>query len=222
MDNISFYIGQGVICGLLGPNGAGKSTLLRIIMQIIRPTSGKIFFYENQIQPSHLMKIGYLPEERGLYKRMKVSEHILYLSLIKGLSYKRAKQETDYWLNEFDILHLKYKKIEQLSKGVQQKIQLIISLINNPELLILDEPFSGLDPISSTALSDKLLKINKAGTTILLSTHDMESVETLCSQILLIDKGRFCYLGIKVRLLIDMIERYLKFLFPKEREYLVR
>jgi ABC-2 type transport system ATP-binding protein len=190
LDNISLEIPQGSVYGLLGPNGAGKTSLIRIINQITGPDSGEILFNGQHLTPEHTNKIGYLPEERGLYKKMEVGEQALYLARLKGLSREEAIKRLRIWFDRFDIKPWWRKKIEELSKGMQQKVQFIVTVVHEPELLILDEPFTGFDPINANTIKDELLELNRKGTTIVLSTHRMESVEELCTHIALIHKSR--------------------------------
>jgi ABC-2 type transport system ATP-binding protein len=189
LDNISFPIPEGSIFGFLGPNGAGKTTLIRILTGIIIPDSGQVLINGKPMNRLSVKKIGYLPEERGLYKKMKVGEQAVYLAVLKGLSAQEAEKRIKQWLEKLDISDWWDKKVETLSKGMQQKIQFIISAIHQPDVLILDEPFSGLDPVNREVLGNEILELNKAGTTIVLSTHDMNSVEQFCGQVILIDKG---------------------------------
>lgn len=191
VDDISFSIPKGSIFGLLGPNGAGKTTLLRMITGIFYPDAGEILFDGKRFDPHHdIQYIGYMPEERGLYKKMKVGEQVLYLAQLKGLSKKDALDKIDYWFNKFDITSWSNKKIEELSKGMQQKVQFISTIMHHPKLLILDEPFSGLDPINSQLIQDEIFDMAKNGTTIIFSTHRMEQVEEICDHIVLVNKGR--------------------------------
>lgn len=190
VDEVSFSMPRGSIFGLLGPNGAGKTSLIRIITTITRPDSGQVFFEGQPLNSSHPQQIGYLPEERGLYKKMKVGEHLIYLARIKGLSSSQAKSAIGDWFEKFGITDWWDKKVEELSKGMQQKIQFISTVVHQPGLLILDEPFSGLDPINSNLIRDEVLRLNQEGTSIIFSTHRMEQVEALCEHILLINKGR--------------------------------
>lgn len=190
IDDVSFGVKQGEVFGLLGPNGAGKSTLIRMINQIIRPDEGKIFFEGQELCPNQVSRVGYLPEERGLYKRMSVGEVILYLAGLKGLKLSQAKKNMDYWLEKFDINDWRNKKVEQLSKGMQQKVQFITTVIHSPQLLIFDEPFSGFDPLNADLLKKEILSLKDNGCTILFSTHNMESVEEICEDIVLISKGK--------------------------------
>jgi len=190
VDNISFTVRPGKIFGLLGPNGAGKTTTIRTILNIIKPTSGEIIFNGNPITYEYYNIIGYLPEERGLYKRSKVIDVLVYFAALKNLSKKDAINFADYWLKKLNIFEYRDKKIEQLSKGNQQKIQLIAAIIHNPSLLILDEPFTGFDPINQQEVKDLILSFVSEGKTIIFSTHQMELAEKLCEDILLIDNGR--------------------------------
>ena len=190
LDNISLSIEKGSVFGLLGPNGAGKTTLIRILNQITAPDTGTIFFKGRPIQKNDIELIGYLPEERGLYKKMKVGEQSLYLAQLKGLSKKDALEKLVYWFKKFEIETWWNRKVEELSKGMQQKVQFITTIIHNPEFLILDEPFSGFDPINTNLLKQEILELKKNGTTIILSTHNMESVEEICDDIVLINKSK--------------------------------
>lgn len=190
VDHVSFDVPKGSLFGLLGPNGAGKTSLIRMITTITAPDEGVIFFDGEKINSQTPEKIGYMPEERGLYKKMKVGEQLLYLAQLKGLTKQNAKQEINYWFDKFDINSWTNKKVEDLSKGMQQKIQFIATVIHRPQLLILDEPFSGLDPINTNLIKDEILQLNKAGTSIIFSTHRMEQVEEMCQYIALINKGK--------------------------------
>jgi len=190
VNNISLTVRPGKIFGLLGPNGAGKTTTIRTILNIIKPTSGEIIFNGNPITYEYYNIIGYLPEERGLYKRSKVIDVLVYFAALKNLSKKDAINFADYWLKKLNIFEYRDKKIEQLSKGNQQKIQLIAAIIHNPSLLILDEPFTGFDPINQQEVKDLILSFVSEGKTIIFSTHQMELAEKLCEDILLIDNGR--------------------------------
>lgn len=189
-NDISFVVPEGKIFGLLGPNGAGKTSLIRIITTITRADSGTILFRGEPLNSSHPSQIGYMPEERGLYKKMKVGEQITYLARLKGFSKKDARKELHYWLEKFGIPDWRDKKVEELSKGMQQKIQFISTVIHKPKLLILDEPFSGLDPINTNLIRDEIDELHRNGTTILFSTHRMEQVEQICENIVLINKGK--------------------------------
>ena len=175
LDNISLAIQKGVVYGLLGPNGAGKTTLIRILNQITAPDSGTVLFNGNPISRKDIEKIGYLPEERGLYKKMKVGEEAMYLAQLKGLSKQEALERLKYWFIKFEIQNWWNKKVEELSKGMQQKLQFITTVVHRPDFLILDEPFSGLDPINTNLIRQELLELKKQGTTIIISTHNMAS-----------------------------------------------
>ncbi|PKP21962.1 MAG: ABC transporter ATP-binding protein [Bacteroidetes bacterium HGW-Bacteroidetes-20] len=190
LDNISLTIEKGSVFGLLGPNGAGKTTLIRILNQITAPDTGVVLFKERPIQKNDIELIGYLPEERGLYKKMKVGEQALYLAQLKGLPKKVALEKLVYWFRKFEIETWWNRKVEELSKGMQQKVQFITTIIHEPQFLILDEPFSGFDPINTNLLKHEILELKKNGTTIILSTHNMESVEEICDDIVLINKSK--------------------------------
>jgi len=187
LDDVSIEIPAQSIFGLLGPNGAGKTSFIRIINQITAPDSGEVFFNGEKLNPKHIAQIGYLPEERGLYKKMKVEEQSLYLAQLKGLKRHEAKKRLSYWFKKFDIEDWRNKRVEELSKGMQQKIQFIVTVIHNPKLLILDEPFSGFDPINASLIKKEILNLKSEGATILFSTHNMESVEELCDNIALLN-----------------------------------
>lgn len=189
LDRISVSVPDGSIYGLLGPNGAGKTTLLRIINQITAPDEGEIFFNGHKFTGDDIFHIGYLPEERGLYKKMKVGEQALYLARLKGLQKKEAISRLRKWFEKFEIISWWNRKVEELSKGMQQKLQFIMTILHKPELLIFDEPFSGFDPINADMLKNEILALKKEGATIIFSTHDMGSVEELCDHITLIDNG---------------------------------
>ena len=189
LDNVSIAVPEQSIFGLLGPNGAGKTTLIRIINQITGPDEGSLFFEGKPLTPSHLEQIGYLPEERGLYKKMKVGEQALYLSQLKGLTKGEAIKSLKYWFEKFEIQGWWNRKVEELSKGMQQKVQFIVTIIHKPKLLIFDEPFSGFDPINVNLLKEEILNLSKNGATIIFSTHNMSSVEELCDHIALINKS---------------------------------
>lgn len=195
LNDVSIQVPQGKIYGLLGPNGAGKTTLIRIINRITAPDSGEILLNGLPSSPSDIYKIGYLPEERGLYKKMKVKEHALFLAELKGLKKQKANHRIDEWFEKFNITSWKDKKIEELSKGMQQKVQFITTVIHEPELLILDEPFSGFDPVNAELLKNEILELKEKGKTIILSTHNMESVEALCDEITLINKSQVVLQG---------------------------
>jgi ABC-2 type transport system ATP-binding protein len=189
LDRVSISVPKGSIYGLLGPNGAGKTTLLRIINQITAPDEGHLFFNGHKFVSEDIFNIGYLPEERGLYKKMKVGEQALYLVQLKGLPKKEAITRLKFWFKKFEILTWWNRKVEELSKGMQQKVQFVITILHKPELLIFDEPFSGFDPINADMLKNEVLNLKKEGATIIFSTHDMESVEQLCDYITLVDNG---------------------------------
>lgn len=189
LDDVSMDIPQGSVFGLLGPNGAGKTSLIRIINQITAPDQGEILFMGEKLRQKHIGMIGYLPEERGLYKKMEVGEQALYLAQLKGMSRQEAVTRLRDWFERFELKGWWRKKVEELSKGMQQKVQFIITVLHEPKLLILDEPFTGFDPINANLIKDELLKLRDKGTTIILSTHRMESVEELCSHIALINRS---------------------------------
>ena len=189
LNNISLNIPEGCIYGLLGPNGAGKTTLIRIINQISLPDSGKVFFNDQELNSSHIKQIGYLPEERGLYPKMKIGEQAIYLAQLKGMDRKMARLELKKWFDKFEISDWWNKKVTELSKGMAQKVQFIVTVLHKPKLLIFDEPFSGFDPINANLIKDEILQLNKEGATVIFSTHRMESVEELCEYITLINKS---------------------------------
>ena len=189
LNNVSLTIPKGSIYGLLGPNGAGKTSLIRIINQITIPDSGRVIFDGEPLAPHHVSAIGYLPEERGLYKTMKVGEQCLYLAQLKGLSHQEAKKQLKYWFEKFEIESWWDKKIQELSKGMAQKIQFVVTVLHQPKLLILDEPFSGFDPVNANLIKDEIIELNKKGTSVIFSTHRMESVEEMCDHIALIHKS---------------------------------
>lgn len=189
-DDVSFEIPKGKIFGMLGPNGAGKTTLIRMITRITFPDSGAILFNGNTLKESDTNHIGYMPEERGLYKAMKVYEHLIYLARLKNLSSAEAKKQVNCWIDKFQIADWRDKKIEELSKGMAQKVQFIATVLHDPDLLILDEPFSGLDPINAKLIEDEIYELKKAGKTIIFSTHRMEQVEEICDEIVLINRGK--------------------------------
>ena len=195
LDNVSLEIPEGKIFGLLGPNGAGKSTLIRIINRITIPGSGEILFQGHPITEEDVSKIGYLPEERGLYRKMKVGDQCMYLAQLKGMSSREAAQELKKWFVRFDIADWWNKKVEELSKGMAQKLQFITTVVHKPSLMILDEPFSGFDPVNAEIIRTEILRLKEEGATIILSTHNMESVEALCDNIALINKARLVVTG---------------------------
>lgn len=189
LNNVSLQVPKGSIYGLLGPNGAGKTTLIRIINQITMPDSGLVLLDGEKLNPEHVKHIGYMPEERGLYKTMKVGEQCLYLAQLKGMPEAEAKKQLKYWFEKFEIEGWWNKKIQELSKGMAQKIQFIVTILHQPKLLILDEPFSGFDPVNANLIKDEIIELNKKGTSIIFSTHRMESVEEMCDYIALIHKS---------------------------------
>jgi ABC-2 type transport system ATP-binding protein len=190
VNHVSFDVPKGSVFGLLGPNGAGKTSLIRMITTITGPDEGSIYLDGAKLNENSPEHIGYMPEERGLYKKMKVGEHLMYLAQLKGMSAKQAREAINHWLTKFEIMDWIPKKIEDLSKGMQQKIQFIATVIHNPKLLILDEPFTGLDPINTNLIKDEIGELNKAGTSIIFSTHRMEQVEEMCDYIVLINRGK--------------------------------
>jgi ABC-2 type transport system ATP-binding protein len=190
VDDLTLEIPRQSIFGLLGPNGAGKTSLIRLITQITAPDSGRILFEGQPLSAQHIKDIGYLPEERGLYRKMEVGEQAVYLAQLKGLTRHDAIQKLKYWFEKFEMVSWWNKKIEELSKGMQQKVQFVVTIVHEPRLLILDEPFTGFDPINAELIKNELIGLNQKGTTIVLSTHRMESVEELCTHIALINKAR--------------------------------
>ncbi len=209
LNDVSIGVPQGTIFGLLGPNGAGKTTLIRILNQITGPDEGVVLFNGSPLQPHDVAEFGYLPEERGLYKKMKVGEQALYLAMLKGMPQKDAMAELKRWFIKFGIESWWNKKVEELSKGMQQKVQFIVTVVHNPSLLIFDEPFSGFDPINANLMKDEILELKRNGATIILSTHNMNSVEELCDNIALINRSQKI-LGGKVS---DIRKSYSKQLF---------
>ena len=195
LDNVSVDIPEGKIFGLLGPNGAGKTTLIRIINRITIPNSGTVLFNGRPITQEDVEKIGYLPEERGLYRKMKVGEQAMYFAQLKGMSYRDAMDELKKWFVRFGIESWWNKKVEELSKGMAQKVQFITTVVHKPSLLILDEPFSGFDPVNAQIIREEILRLKSEGATIILSTHNMESVEELCDNIALINKSHVVISG---------------------------
>ena len=195
LDNVSLSVPEGQIFGLLGPNGAGKTTMIRIINRITIPNSGEVFFNGRPITQRDVEKIGYLPEERGLYRKMEVGDQAMYLAQLKGMSEKDAKAELKKWFIKFGIQDWWKKKVEELSKGMAQKVQFITTVVHRPSLMILDEPFSGFDPVNAELIRKEILELRDQGATIILSTHNMESVEELCDNIALINKSRLVITG---------------------------
>ena len=195
LDKVSISIPEGSIFGLLGPNGAGKTTFIRIINQIIAPDEGQLFFNGRELKPNDIYNIGYLPEERGLYKKMTVGEQSMYLAQLKGLSKHEAQKRLLYWFEKFEMRSWWNKKIEELSKGMQQKVQFLITIIHEPKLLIFDEPFSGFDPVNTEIMKREILNLRDKGATIIFSTHNMETVEDLCENISLVDNAKIVLHG---------------------------
>jgi ABC-2 type transport system ATP-binding protein len=190
LQGVSLQVPQGAIVGLLGPNGAGKTTLIRLITQILLPDAGRIFFQDRPLSPADTAAIGYLPEERGLYKKMRVAEQLLYLGRLRGLSKKEAQSRIEAWVEKFQMQTWLNKNVGDLSKGMQQKVQFVATVLHQPPLLILDEPFSGFDPINANLIQQEILNLQAQGTTIIFSTHRMESVEELCEYIILINRAQ--------------------------------
>jgi len=195
LDKVSIQVPENQIFGLLGPNGAGKTTLIRIINQITAPDSGELWMKNKPMSEKDIYNIGYLPEERGLYKKMKVGEQALYLARLKGLPRQTAKKRLTELFEKFDIMTWWNKRLEELSKGMQQKVQFIITIVHEPELLVFDEPFSGFDPVNADLLKKEILELKKKGASIIFSTHDMNSVEELCDNIALIDRSKVVLSG---------------------------
>jgi ABC-2 type transport system ATP-binding protein len=190
LDDVSLNVNAGEIFGLLGPNGAGKTTLIRIINRIIEPDKGHVRFQGDLMTARHLEQIGYLPEERGLYRSMTVEDHALFLGRLRGLSKTDVKRQLEYWLEKFEITHWRKKRIEELSKGMAQKVQFICTVLHEPKLLILDEPFSGFDPINVELIKQELIEMRAKGKTIILSSHNMKSVEEICDRVALIHQAK--------------------------------
>ena len=195
LDDVSLTIERGRVFGLLGPNGAGKTTLIRMINNIIKPDSGTILFDGKPLSASDVARIGYLPEERGLYRKMKVGEHAIYLARLKGLSSSEAKRRLESWFEKFGIMPWWDKRVEELSKGMQQKVQFICTVLHEPELLIFDEPFSGFDPVNAELLKSEIIALRERGSTLIFSTHNMQSVEELCDDIALINQSHLVLSG---------------------------
>ena len=212
LDKVSLSIDRGTVFGLLGPNGAGKTTLIRILNQITAPDSGKVLFDGRDMNRGDIARIGYLPEERGLYKKMSVGEQALYLAQLKGVSKKEATKRLCQWFEKFDIGSWWNRKVEELSKGMQQKVQFITTIIHEPDFLIFDEPFSGFDPINANLLKNEILELKQKGATIILSTHNMGSVEEICDEIALINNSKKILEGN----LFDLKKEFRKNLFEVE------
>jgi ABC-2 type transport system ATP-binding protein len=190
LNDVSIKVEKGSVFGLLGPNGAGKTSLIRIINQITAPDEGQVFFNGETLKPEHVSRIGYLPEERGLYKKMQVGEQCMYLAQLKGLDSATARKKLRNWFEKFEIQGWWNKKVEELSKGMAQKVQFIVTVLHEPELLIFDEPFTGFDPVNANLIRDEILELSRNGSTIIFSTHRMETVEELCDSIALINKSQ--------------------------------
>ncbi len=216
VENLSLQVREGIIFGLLGPNGAGKTTLIRMITGITRPDVGQIHLMGEAITGLLRPEIGYLPEERGLYKKMKVAEQLVYLGMLKGLSRQDSKRSTKRWLEKFGMMDWRHRKIEELSKGMQQKIQFIATILHDPKLIILDEPFSGLDPVNTNLIKDEILAMRSEGKSIIFSTHRMEQVEEICEEIALVSQGHNILNG-RVE---DIKQKYKSNLFRVEVEKL--
>lgn len=195
LNDVSLSIEAGRVFGLMGPNGAGKTSLIRLINYITRPDSGRILFDGRELSAKDVERIGYLPEERGLYRKMKVGEQAIYLARLKGLSASEAKRRLELWFDKFDIMPWWNKKVEELSKGMQQKVQFVCTVLHEPELLIFDEPFSGFDPVNAELLKHEILTLKEQGATIIFSTHNMQSVEEICDDVALIDRSRLVLSG---------------------------
>ncbi len=211
VDDISFYIPAGSVFGLLGPNGAGKTTLLRMITGIFYPDSGNIIFEGKKFDPvKDIPRIGYMPEERGLYKKMKIGEQALYLAMLKGMSRHEAMKKIKEWFVKFEMQSWWNKRVDDLSKGMSQKLQFVITVLHEPALLILDEPFSGLDPVNTNLIKDEIYKLSQKGITIIFSTHRMEQVEEICDKIVLVNKGKKILDGGVKQIKIDCKENIFK------------
>jgi len=195
LNDVTLHIRQGKVFGLLGPNGAGKSTLIRIVNHIIRPDSGELFFNGHPMTDADVVQIGYLPEERGLYKKMKVGEQAIYLARLKGLDKATAEKRLHQWFDRLEIDSWWNRKVEELSKGMQQKVQFVVTVLHEPQLLIFDEPFSGFDPVNADILKREMLRLKEQGTTIIFSTHNMPSAEELCDEIALINHSEVVLSG---------------------------
>lgn len=195
LDGVSLHVRRGSVFGLLGPNGAGKTTLIRIINHIIRPDGGTLFFDGHPMTDADVMQIGYLPEERGLYKKMRVGEQAIYLARLKGLDKSTAEQRLRQWFDRLEIADWWNRRVEELSKGMQQKVQFVVTVLHNPQLLIFDEPFSGFDPVNADLLKREILRLKEQGATVIFSTHNMPSAEELCDDIALIDHAQVVLSG---------------------------
>lgn len=195
LESIDIHVEKGEIFGLMGPNGAGKTTLIRIINRIIQPDAGEVLLDGNPMTDEDVTKIGYLPEERGLYKKMKVGEQAVYLAQLKGLSKQEATQRLHEWFSRFEIEPWWNRKVEELSKGMQQKVQFITTVLHNPQLIIFDEPFSGFDPVNAELLKEEILRLNREGATVILSSHNMTSIEELCTHVALLNQSHVVLSG---------------------------
>lgn len=221
LDDVSISIPQGTVYGLLGPNGAGKTTMIRIINHITAPDSGSVLFDGHQLTADDVVNIGYLPEERGLYKKMKVGEQALFFAKLKGLSSREAKAELRKWFERFGILDWWNKRVEELSKGMAQKVQFIVTVLHRPKLLIFDEPFSGFDPINAELLKNEILQLRDEGATVIFSTHNMDSVEKVCDNFTLINRGRNILSGNVAEIRRDMGRNHYKLSFQGSPEKLL-
>ncbi len=216
VNGASFEVNKGKIFGLLGPNGAGKTTLIRIITSILKADEGVVYLNGEKLNEFHPTQIGYMPEERGLYKKMKVGEQLLYLAQLRGMSYKDAKKAIVEWMTKFEMQDWWNKKIEELSKGMQQKVQFIVTVVHSPKLIILDEPFTGLDPVNTELIRKEIMKLSDNGTTIIFSTHRMEQVEEICEDIVLINAGKVILDGKVAKIKEDFKENKYKVEFAGE------
>lgn len=227
LDDVSFTVNSGSVFGLLGPNGAGKTTLIRIINNIIIPDAGEVLLNNVPISPEIVRKIGYLPEERGLYRKMGVREQLLYLAQLKDLPRQAALKAINEWLDKLNLLHWADRKVADLSKGMQQKVQFIATVVHDPDLLILDEPFTGFDPINIQLIKQEIINLRNAGKTIILSTHRMDSVEELCDRLVLINQSRKILEGEKQEVQSEMKENLFKvvhetpFSFPDDSPFII-
>ena len=218
LDKVSFNVPKGKIFGLLGPNGAGKTSLIRIINQITAPDHGYIHFDGEELNSAHIQRIGYLPEERGLYKKMQVNDQLRYFARLKGLDKANAQKTIDYWLEKFEALDWKKKKIEELSKGMQQKIQFIITVLHQPDFIILDEPFTGFDPKNTQLIKDEIFAMKAEGKSVMLSTHRMESVEEICDEVVLINKSKVIRQGEVKRIQHELKENLFEVVYSGDED----
>jgi ABC-2 type transport system ATP-binding protein len=222
VNDISFVIHPGRIFGLLGPNGAGKTTTIRCLLNIIKPTSGRISFQNRPVSGNFFSMLGYLPEERGLYKKSRVADVIRYMAQLKGLSARDTESGMNIWLNRLNLTNVKNRRIEELSKGNQQKVQFITAVLHNPEIIVLDEPFTGFDPINQQIIRENILRFSKEGKIIILSTHHMETAEKLCHEILLINKGKEVIKGELASVKKKFGGNFIKLGFSGDAEFLRR